>query len=244
MTVDIVPTAGVVESVHDPWSETARWVQAARDLEPIARHVAASTLVPKAYQGKSLDVLACWLTGQELGIPRMASLRSIDVIQGTPSLRAHAMRALVQSHGHEVEIVESTDQRCVMRGRRKGAQNWQQVEWDLNRAKGLGLLSKDQWKAQPRTMLIARATGEICRLIASDKLFGIPYTSEELADMDEPIRVTANTGPTRSAVVADLLEGQPEPAAELAAPAVSGSPIDAGDEALWPETAQPAGAAS
>src|SRR5690606_22364931 len=32
------------------------------------------------------------------------------------------------------------------------------------------------------SMLVARATSEICRLIASDVLFAVPYSTEELQD--------------------------------------------------------------
>jgi hypothetical protein len=110
----------------------------------------------------------------------MTSLKSIDVIQGQPALRAHAMRGLLQSKGHEIELVESDDTHCVMRGRRKDADAWQEVVWDIPRAQRLGLLGKDQWKKQPKTMLINRATGEICRLVAADVLHGMPYAAEEL----------------------------------------------------------------
>jgi len=104
----------------------------------------------------------------------MAALRSLDIIQGTPSLRAHAMRALVQRAGHQIQLVESTPELCRMRGRRKGDEEWQTVVWTIERAQKLGLTSKEQWKRQPQSMLVARATSEICRLIASDVLFACP----------------------------------------------------------------------
>lgn len=202
----------------------AVWAEGARSVHALAQNIAQSALVPQAYRGKPVDVLACWLTGQELGIAPMAALRSIDNIQGTPSLRAHAMRALVQSRGHQVEIVESTDERCVMRGRRwtthiinngggiaGGDDGWQTVTWDLDRARKLGLLGRDQWKSQPRTMLIARATGEICRLIAADVLFAVPYSSEEMTDSRPAVRATA------SVTAADLTtpQAQAEPVIDL-----------------------------
>jgi hypothetical protein len=123
-------------------------------------------------------------------------LRSIDVIQGTPGLRAHAMRGLVQAHGHKIQLLESNDRVCRMRGRRKdeGDEDWQEIEWTIEQARDLGLLGKDQWKKQPKTMLQARATGVICRLVASDVLHAMPYNSEELGDGAAdltPIRTTA-----------------------------------------------------
>lgn len=176
-------------------SPLVQWAYEARQAALVAESLAKTSFVPATLRGKPADITAAILAGQELGMQPMATLRSIDVIQGTPALRAHAMRALVQSRGHEVELVESAPDRCVMRGRRKGAQNWQQVTWTIDRAAKLGLTGKNEWKKQPQTMLIARATGEICRLIASDALHAMPYNAEELTDTrderDTPPRVTA-----------------------------------------------------
>jgi hypothetical protein len=160
-------------------SSLEKWAREASAISGIANAIAQTSLAG-AYRGKRDEIVAVVLAGHELGIKPMTSLKSIDVIQGQPALRAHAMRGIVLKQGHEIELVESDDQHCVMRGRRKGAEAWQTVVWDTNRARQMGLLNKDQWKKQPKTMLIARATGEICRLIAADALHGMPYVAEEL----------------------------------------------------------------
>lgn len=161
-------------------SPLVKWVDELVRAEQIAGALAKTSFVPASLRGKPEDIAAAILAGLELGLQPMATLRSIDVIQGTPALRAHAMRGLVQSYGHEVELLESTATQCVMRGRRKGVEKWQTVTWDIPRATKLGLMNKDQWRKQPQTMLVARATGEICRLIASDVLYAMPYAAEEL----------------------------------------------------------------
>lgn len=184
-------------------TELMQWVQDARQAALVAQSLAKTSFVPASLRGKPEDITAAILAGQELGMKPMATLKSIDVIQGTPALRAHAMRAIVQSHGHDIELIESTPDLCRMRGRRKGSENWQPVTWDMARATQLGLTGKDQWKKQPQTMLIARATGELCRLIASDVLHGMPYAAEELAGVahaeivpDKPaLSVAQLTGP-------------------------------------------------
>ncbi|WP_103512963.1 hypothetical protein [Streptomyces sp. SM13] len=160
-------------------SELEAWARDAIAISQISANIATTSLAGQ-YRGKPDEVTAVILAGHELGIQPMTSLKSIDVIQGQPALRAHAMRGLLQSKGHEIELLEATATYCKMRGRRKGADSWQEVEWDLDRARLLGLLGKDQWKKQPKTMLINRATGEICRLVASDALHGMPYAAEEL----------------------------------------------------------------
>ena len=156
------------------------WAQEASLAYDMAQKLAVTSFVPTTLRGKPGDIAAAILAGSELGMKPMATLKSIDVIQGTPALRAHAMRAIVQRQGHEIELVESTPERCVMRGRRKGAENWQTVEWTIQRAAQMKLTEKGEWKKQPQNMLVARATGELCRLIASDALHGMAYVSEEL----------------------------------------------------------------
>jgi hypothetical protein len=129
-------------------------------------------------------VSAALLAGQELGFGPMASLRSIDIIKGTPALRAIALRALVQKHGHDIWVVESTAYRAIVRARRVNGEVQQSV-WTLDRAKQLGLYpGKDgsQWRRQPQSMLVARATAEVARWVAADSILGLPYIAEELAD--------------------------------------------------------------
>lgn len=188
------------------------WAYEARQAAQIATSLAKTSFVPKTMQGKPEDVTAAILAGQELGLPPMASLRSMDIIQGVPALRAHAMRGLIQSKGHQIRLVESTATRCIMWGRRDGDEEWQKVSWTIDRAKQLGLTSKGEWTKQPQTMLVARATGEVCRLIAADVLHAVPYTVEELSgDLPEAIvgRARRNGQPRtaqRKAIAPPMLE--------------------------------------
>jgi hypothetical protein len=185
----------------------------------------------------------------------MATLKSIDIIQGTPALRAHAMRAVIQNQGHAIELVDSRDDYCKMRGRRKNSETWQEVEWDIPRARLLGLLNKDQWKKQPKAMLVARATGELCRLIASDALHGMAYVSEEIdgyvhgeiAPAKAPLSVAAITAPAPAPAVVEPQQAVPEAEYSVARE-------DDTDDGLWdhgaaegstdwPEPTQPGGGA-
>ncbi|MFJ3089099.1 hypothetical protein [Streptomyces sp. NPDC086838] len=231
-------------------TELMQWVESARQAAVLAQSL-AKTSFAGAYRGKPDEITAAILTGQELGLKPMTALKSIDVIQGQPALRAHAMRAIVQHQGHDIELVESDDTHCVMRGRRKGAEDWQTVTWDIPRAQRLGLLGKDQWKKQPKTMLVARATGELCRLIASDALHGLPYAAEEVDGYVHGEAVPAKAPLSVAALTAPPIEPQqPEPDAETYSvsrddQAAAGEwDQDAADSSVdWPETAQPGTAA-
>lgn len=204
-----------------------QWAQEADLAYQMAQKLAATSFVPQSLRGKPGDITAAILAGSELGLKPMATLKSIDVIQGTPALRAHAMRAVVQKQGHKIQLVESDDKHCIMRGRRAGDDEWQQVEWTIQRAAQMKLTDKGEWKKQPQNMLVARATGELCRLIASDALHGMPYVSEELEGT-----VHAEVLPQKAPLsVAALTVPAPQP--EPAPAADSGYSVQLGGNGEW-----------
>jgi hypothetical protein len=167
-------------------SALARWAADVQQVYLVAVSLAKTSFVPASMKGKPEEVTAAILAGGEVGLQQMASLRSIDIIQGTPAMRALTMRGLVQAAGHEVWTKEATETRAVIEGRRKGSEHVERSVWSMDRAQKLGLTSKDNWKKQPGVMLIARATSEVCRLIAADVLMGMPYSIEELDHGSDP----------------------------------------------------------
>lgn len=175
----------------------AEWATSAQAASAVATELCRSSFVPDSFRNKPNEATAAILAGLEVGLQPMAALRSFDVIQGQAAARAITLRAIVQSHGHEIELVESTATRCKMRGRRRGSDAWQDVTWTMDRARQLGLGNKPNWKNQPQAMLVARATSELARLIASDAILGIAYSSEEIADgagagVEVPAEITAD----------------------------------------------------
>jgi hypothetical protein len=243
-------------------SELMQWAQDARQASQVARSLATTSFVPAslrveakilprmgdeevaALQEAALvatcsNITGAILTGTELGLKPMASLRSIDIISGTPAMRAHAMRGLVMSHGHELVLAESTAERCVYRGRRKGSDLWQQSEWTIARAEKLGLPRRNaEWGKQPATMLIARATGEICRLVASDVLHGVPYAAEELYDLERPAAVQVSA--SRPVTAAEIMGGRPLTAEDTAGAAKGDRFYRQTDDAWQAEQERPA----
>ena len=210
-----------------PTGPLAVWASEAREAHSISIVLASTAFVPKHFQEKPYEVTAAILAGHELGLDPMASLRSIAVINGTPALTANAMRGLVQSRGHEVWVESETPTRAVVKAKRAGEDRVHTSEWTIDRAKALNLSERDQWRKQPQAMLVARATSEVCRRAAADVLIGMPYSVEELADVDgdaeelKPKRrrrkpVTPTPGPEPELEPEPAIEG-PEPAPELEA---------------------------
>lgn len=221
-----------------PDSDLIRWARDAREAHTIATSLVKTSFVPQSMANKPHEAAAAILTGAEVGLTPMAALRSIDIIQGTPAMRAHALRGLVQARGHEVWVEESGPVQAIVCGRRKGSDHEQRSVWTIDRARLLKLTDKPNWKNQPQAMLIARATSELCRLIASDVLLGLPYSIEELTDEtpETPVPVARKAvrravAPEVEAPPLDALE--PAPVVEVeAAPEVEPS-------TEWPDVTPP-----
>jgi hypothetical protein len=205
-------------ALRDEATELETWAFDLSQAYVIAQRLVTTSFVPRTYAGKAGEAAAAIMTGREIGLSPLAALRAIDIIQGTPAMRAITLRALVQSSGHEIWVDESTATRAVVRGRRRNSDKVETSEWSIDRARSMQLLSKDNWKKQPTAMLLARATSELARLIAADVLLGLPYSVEELDDVEQPEARSAETPApkrsTRTARRAPLPERAAEPTPE------------------------------
>lgn len=157
------------------------WVEVMRPIVELAEHVYGTDFVPRALRGNAPAVAAAMLYGRELGIGPMRSLRTVHMVEGSPTLSAEQMRAMVLAAGHDWKWGERTKTRCVVAGRRRGEKEWTTVEWTLQDARDWNLAGKRNWRQGPRQMLVARASAELCRLIFADVIGGA-YATEEIAD--------------------------------------------------------------
>ena len=167
-----------------------------RSLEPRSMHEAC-LLAKRLHQSHMFDgygspqaVLSTVLLGRELGLPAMASLRSVHLIEGKHSLSAELMVALVLKSGlaEHFTLIESTDKVCTYETKRLDAPGPQRLSYTIEQAATAGLLAPPRpnkqpgpWHRMPDKMLRARAKSELARLEYPDLLAGL-YTPEELRD--------------------------------------------------------------
>ncbi len=155
------------------------------DSWKLAQRVAATEFVPKGLRGKPEAVLACILTGHELGVGPMQALAKIHVVDGRPGMSAELMRAVVLRAGHEIYVEEATNTRVTVTGVRAGTGRSLSITWSMDDAKKAGLVGKDNWRKYPRAMLTARATAEVSRGLFPDVLAGVTYVPEELEEFSD-----------------------------------------------------------
>lgn len=208
MTVAIPETRAVAVTERDVIDG---WITVVADVGKLADYICETDFVPKSLRNKPAAIAACILTGRELGIGPMASLKSIHMVQGVPSLSAEYKRARALAAGHQIVIDESTAARCVVRGRRAGSEQWVTITWTLDHARRAKLAGKDVWQQYPQRMLQARATSELCDLLFPDATLGLE-TTEVLED----------GGALAAAIIGETIEEEaaatdtPKPAARTA----------------------------
>lgn len=177
--VEVVTPAPVVVSEPAAADVPAEWLAAMR----LAGRIHSTPFVPKPLRGDPHSVLACILTGQELGLGPMQSLRMVNVIEGRPAASAELMRALVNRAGHRVDVVEARQDLVTLSGVRKDTGARATVTWTLADAQRAKLTGNPAWGKYPRSMLLARATSELCRMLFADVIGGL-YTPEETAAIE------------------------------------------------------------
>jgi len=163
-------------------------VEYARQLEP--RTMAEATQLAKwaldsrlfgAY-GSAQAILMMILAGREMGMPTMHSLRAFDVIDGKPTLKADAIRALILRSGKAdyFRIVERSATVCTFATKRKGDPEVT-LSYTFEEAQAAGLVKPNSgWVKNAPDMLVARASAKLARLVYPDVIHGL-YAPEELA---------------------------------------------------------------
>ena len=150
--------------------------------------------------GTPQAVLSTIMLGRDLGLPAIASLRSVHVIEGRHSLSADLMVALVLKSGLAVyfQMVESTDKICTFETQRQGAPSPQKLSYTIEQAEQAGLLKPSRsgrptaWEKMPTQMLRARAKSEMARLEYPDLLAGTVHAGRTAGR--EERKLTIHTG--------------------------------------------------
>lgn len=137
------------------------------------------------------QALAIIVTGQELGIGPMEALRSINIIQGKPTMSAQLMLGLAYQRvkGFKCNVTVSNDKECRATFGRSGQSDYEQ-SFTIQDAAKMGLTGKDNWNKQAATMLRWRCISAGLRVVAPDAIAGL-YTPEEL---NPDLKVDFETG--------------------------------------------------
>lgn len=154
------------------------------EAQTMCMALARAGIVPAAFRDKPDDMIVVVMSGAEVGLPPMQSLRLYHIIEGVPRIGAEGIRAIVISHPscEYLEFKTSSETEATWIGKRVGRPE-KSITWTLARAQKAGLLNKGTWQKSPEDMLNARASMQLCRLIWPDVAAGL-ISREEALDGD------------------------------------------------------------
>lgn len=157
--------------------------------------------------------------GEEMGIPAVASMRQIELINGQISIRAHLCAAMIRRSGrYDYRVRESTDKRCEIEFYRDG-ESIGTFEYTWDDAVKAKDNEKDNYKKRPKVMLYNRAMANGARMHCPDIFLGGVYVEGELEDEpNDPvyIDVEPDTNTEQRAPIPDMTQTQPK--SEVAKP--------------------------
>ena len=151
--------------------------------------------VPKRYRESATgaqDMMAAIITGRELGVAPMASIRQLYLVNGNASMMAQLMAGLVFRAGHRIRYIVN------MKIEQVTAQAWRlnpagdkyelEGEWTFGVSDALlaSLDDKETYRKYPYLMYAARATSALCRLYFPEVLAGLGYVPDEYGIDIEP----------------------------------------------------------
>lgn len=168
--------------------------------------------------------------GAELGIPPVAAMSSIYIVEGKPTLSAVLMGALVKRSGRYNYRVITHDSTVCSIAFYEGKEQIGLSVFSLGDAEAAGVTRNPTWKKYARNMLFARAMSNGCRWYCPDVFGGPIYTPEELGEQrinadGEPLDAKV-VEPVKAVVVEPVHENEPQPMSETDLRAAIGNELN------------------
>lgn len=192
-----------------------------------AKALAPSGLLPREYQQNPANLLFALQYADALDVKPIHAITSIHVINGKPSASAELIASVVRRAGHKLRVT-ADDQEATAVLIRADDQGFEYTAtWDLKRAQTAGLTSNPTWKKFPAAMLRSRAVTEVCRMGASDALYGVTHTPDELGgDFADAPEATAPAKPTGPTTRVSRKPKNPDPVPEVEQPPAVDAPSE------------------
>jgi hypothetical protein len=169
-------------------------IESLRDVEYLARACAASGFFKDSRDAAQAVVKI--QAGIELGIPPIASMTGVHIIDGKVALSSNLIAAQIKRSGkYDYRVIEWTRERTELAFFQGGTEIGR-AAFSMEDARAAGLANKGVWKSYPDAMLFARALSKGARVYTPDVFTGPVYVPEELgAEVDaegEVISVAAS----------------------------------------------------
>jgi len=138
----------------------------------------AGDVLPRAYRDRPGALLLVDQWAKARGIDTLTAIQTVSFIDGKPIVDATMQRALAKRAGYRVRVIEATDRQATVVVL-EGSDEIGRETFTMQDATRMGLSGKDNWKKNPRNMLVARATSNAIRWHAPEVLAGIGTEDED-----------------------------------------------------------------
>lgn len=189
MTSQLVISNGQSQShpQHATVNNQAMVIKSLQDMITVGGILVKSGLFKNAKSEAS--AVAQIVAGHELGIPPVAALRGIQIIEGQITIGANLIAALIKKSGrYNYRVKISNNEECIITFYEL-FNKWEEVgesSFTLDDAQKAGLKGKQNWTKYPKAMLYCRAMSQGSRMFAPDIFAGAIYTADEMgAETDE-----------------------------------------------------------
>lgn len=152
-----------------------------------AQYIAQATqALPQAYRNNPGTVLLAQAWASARGVDILTAIQTVNFIQGRPVIDATMQRALAMRAGYDVTI-KADAKSATVTVLRDGVERGE-ATYTMDDAKLAKLDAKDNWKQNPKAMLVARATTQAMRWFAPDVMVGV-FSEDELDHPEEVLAV-------------------------------------------------------
>ena len=175
-------------------------------LEGMAEHFLASGYF-KDISDPSKAIVKI-MAGREVGIPPIASMMGLYIVEGKVTYSATTIGALIKRAGYSWVVSWTDDNGCILNFRDKNGTNLGTSSFSMADAKTAGLVGKPTWAKYPKAMMFARALSQGGRWFCPEVFSGGCYTPEELdpsIKVSEDGEVIETTATTATVTVIDPL---------------------------------------
>lgn len=157
--------------------------------------------IPDVLKGKPYDIQVILMTGHDLGLTFMQSMREVYVVKGKGFLSTSLKLGLILQSGlceYWTEEV-STAQKCTIVTKRKGSPKEVRHTFTVEEARAADLFKNDVWAKYPAVMLSKRCGSQLADKVYPDVVRGMGTSDDEMLFEREvqgqATRVPATTAP-------------------------------------------------
>lgn len=153
----------------------------------LVKTLSPSGLLPESFRNNPANLMYAVQYANALGLAPIHAITGIAVIKGKPTASADLMAAIVRRAGHKLRVTGDDSYAEAVLIRKDDPSFEYTARWDRDKAQRAGLTNNPTYSKYPGAMYRARAVSEVVRMGASDAMYGLIYTPEDLGEVaNEP----------------------------------------------------------